>query len=128
MFDVTHDSPAGQHPDERQPIFTLPRPAWADEIHVGQDCGGAVVTHLWTAPTVATGGLFAGEVDGPLEVYIQQHDDLEVDEDSVTYKTGQPVIFLAETDLELSATEARRYASAIVEACDRLDVHQGGQS
>lgn len=124
---MIHDhETATQHPDERQPTFAIPRPAWADEVHVGPSGGGgAVVTHLWTAPTVARGGVFAGEVGAPLQVYVQQLDDLVVDERAATYKTGEPVIFLAEADVELSAAEARRYAAAIVEACDRLDAHQG---
>jgi hypothetical protein len=121
MIDATHDTARGQHPDGRHPIFTLPRPGWADEIHIGQNLNGAVVMHSWTATTVARGGVFAGEVEAPLEVQVLQIDDLEVDEDAVSYKTGRPHIFLAESDVELTTVEARRYATGIVEACDRLD-------
>ncbi|WP_167762319.1 hypothetical protein [Blastococcus sp. CT_GayMR20] len=88
---------------------------------------GAVITHVWTAPTVARGGVFAGEVGAPLEVCVQQLDDVMVDESAVVYKAGEPVIYLSEADVELTPAEGRRYASAIVEACDRLDTTGGIQ-
>jgi hypothetical protein len=97
--------------------YAIDRPDWAEEIVISDDLNSSNVLHLWTAPTVAE-----DDEGDELTVQLRRDDDLKVDGECVVYLEGEPTIFLAGCDTGFRSTvEARRFAAAIIEACDRWD-------
>lgn len=93
------------------------RPSWAEETLIEDDLNSSNILHLWTAPTVAEDDDF-----DTLTVQLRRDDGLKVEGAAVVFREGEPTIFLAGCDTGFrSVTEARRFAAAIIEACDRWD-------
>ena len=107
---------------ERSPYISS-RPSWAERSEFrDHSARAAAIFHTWTVPTAGAGCLGSdGEVT-PLTVELIRVDDLLLHESGVVVEEGPVQIFLPDLDASFSDTEqARRFAAAIVEACDRID-------
>jgi hypothetical protein len=100
------------------------RPSWAETTEIALDSRRTTsFTHRWTAPTVAEAASGSDGDVTPITVELEQTEDIYVNDAGVVLDPGPGArIFLSDLDTWfVNVTEARRFAAAIVEACDRWD-------
>lgn len=129
MHNATHDNGQQQSPERVKcaPTFISPRPAWADKSRFVADTDEQVgIWHTWTAPAVAMVFHGSDEEAFSSEVMISRNEDLVMTEGGVTALHAKTSIFLSTLDAEFDdVSQARRFAQAILECCDRLEQSGG---
>ncbi|SDP46882.1 hypothetical protein SAMN05660199_03970 [Klenkia soli] len=123
MSIIDHDGTESRHPAEGDDRLQLGRPVWAAVTEVFDDLNGASIRHTWTAEVLALGSTGSGDDQYRMSVCLSQIDDLKVkDTEGVVYERGRPAVFLNDLDTTFDSPEqARAYAAAIVECCDRWE-------
>ncbi len=113
---MTHTDIPDVRPDEGRARIISRRPSWADTTTVSNE----TITHSWTAPTSAKVMQHDGTLrDVTVEMY--RDDDLLEHDGVVALHEGEWRILVLDDVAIGDTVNARRFAQAIVECCDRID-------
>jgi hypothetical protein len=99
------------------------RPRWADDSSFSPDTDSqTTVFHRWTAPSAGQGVIAGNGKPADLTASLVATDDFIIESEGVRLRLTDPVVLLPELNATFSDTdEARKFAQAIIECCDRLD-------